>query len=314
MREGSLAAPPGSAALVSDHGSPSVRLDVREAWADLLRRRAGFSKVLAIYGETIEAWAAWEPPRPLAPTMTAPACRASWEAGTPLVDEVRRMLRPADVEALVGEAMEALARLHPGLGPALQRLAGAWDQGIVTPVALLPAAPSAGPGVAEQASGLGADAVAFLAVAALRPALETNLAPLRPHLADSSWSLGVCPFCGGPPGFTDVVEDGRRRLTCNLCGGAWSFTKLRCPFCGADGAQHLVRLAPEEAREEGYAIWACRQCRAYVKEIDRRVRWNGGPALLEDWGSPHFDLIARRHGYWRPHGSIVLATGEAAAR
>jgi hypothetical protein len=37
-----------------------------------------------------------------------------------------------------------------------------------------------------------------------------------------------------------------------------------------------------------------------MKELDRRVRWNGGPALVEDWGSPHFDLVAHREGYWRP--------------
>jgi hypothetical protein len=98
----------------------------------------------------------------------------------------------------------------------------------------------------------GTEAVAFLAVAALRPALEAMFTPVRGHLADAS--------------------------------------------------------------EEGYAIAACRQCQAYVKDIDRRVRWNGGPPLVEDWGSPHLDLIARRHGYWRPDAPVVLrATGERSA-
>jgi hypothetical protein len=296
---------------VSDHAPPGSRLDLREAWADLLHRRPRFTEILAIYGKTIEAWAAWAPSRPVASAMTAETCRASWEARTPLSDELVRRLRSEDVEDLVGEAMESLARLDPGLGPALQRLAGAWDEGTVTAAALLPTRGRIGSGVAEQVSGLGADAVAFLAVAALRPALDTILAPVRQSQVAVGWELGICPFCGGPPGFTDVVEDGRRRLACNLCGGAWIFAKLRCPFCGVDGAQHLVRLTPEEAREEGYAISACRQCRAYVKEIDRRARWNGGPPIVEDWGSPHFDVIARRHGYWRPDPLIVVTTGES---
>jgi hypothetical protein len=209
-------------------------------------------------------------------------------------------LRAPDVEDLVGAVMEAVARAEPSLGAGLQRLAQAWDAGVVTPAMLLPERGRIAADAVVRASGLSADAAGFLAVAGLRPALEALYAPLREHLVEGAWSLGVCPFCGSPPGFIDVIEDGRRRLACHLCGGAWGFAKLRCPFCGVDGAQHLVRLTPEEAREEGYLVSACRECRAYIKEVDRRVRWNAGPALVEDWGSPHFDLVAHRQGYWRP--------------
>ena len=121
----------------------------------------------------------------------------------------------------------------------------------------------------------------------------------RAHLVDGVWERGLCPFCGAPPGFADVAEDGRRRLACHTCGGAWTFARLGCPFCGNDRTVDLARLEAE-AREEGYSVSVCKACRAYVKELDRRVRWNGGPALIEDWGSPHFDLVAHREGYWRP--------------
>jgi FdhE protein len=275
----------------------------------VLRRRPTFGEALAVYRPIVEGWAAWAPPRPLAATLGAQACRVAWAAGTPLVAEAARALRRDDVEELTASGMEALGRLEPGWGPALQRLAEAWDEGAVGPAALLPARGRLGSGAAERASGLPAEAVAFLAVAALRPALQAVFSPLREHLTGDDWALGVCPFCGGPPGFTDVVEDGRRRLACNLCGAAWLFAKLQCPFCGVEGARHLVRLAPDEAREEGYVVTACRECRAYVKEIDRRTRWNGGPPLVEDWGSPHFDLIARRQGYWRPDPPAVLLVG-----
>ncbi|HEX6211278.1 MAG TPA: formate dehydrogenase accessory protein FdhE [Methylomirabilota bacterium] len=257
----------------------------------------------------MEAWAGWAPPRPLGLALTSQACWASWQAGVPLVSQAARALRAEDVEGLAGDAMESLARLDASLGPSLHRLAEAWDDGRVTPAALLPSAGRIGTAALEQVSGLATDLVAFLAVAALRPALQAMFEPVRGHLADGAWPLGVCPFCGSPPSFTDVIEDGRRRLSCHLCGGAWAFARLRCPFCGADGAQHVARFTPDEAREEGYLISACRACRAYLKELDRRVRWNGGPALVEDWGSPHFDLIARRHGYWRPEGSVVLRAG-----
>jgi FdhE protein len=307
---GHVGAPHSGGPAVTVEPPREFRLDLREAWEDVLRRRPTFRETLAVYDPIVEGWAAWQLPRRLEFTPSPGACRASWEGGRPLADAAAHALRAEDVEDLLADAMEVLARLQPGSGPALQRLAEAWDAGTVSLAALLPERGRIGSGAAEQASGLAAEAVAFLAVAALRPALETLFAPLREHLTESSWSLGVCPFCGGPPSFTDVIEDGRRRLACNLCGGAWIFAKLRCPFCGVDGAQHLVRLAPDEAREEGYVVSACRECRAYLKEIDRRTRWNGGPPLVEDWGSPHFDLIARRQGYWRPDPAPVLLAAE----
>jgi FdhE protein len=282
--------------------------ELQDAWADLLRRRPAFRDTLAIYSDILDTWARWSPPRALALPAAPAAWQASWERGTPLVAEAQRILRAADVEDLVGGAMEALGRAEPTLAPALQRFAEAWDLGTVRPAELLPARGRVGSAPAA-AAGLGTDALAFLAAASLRPALEALFAPAREHLGEGAWSLGICPFCGGPPGFTDVVEDGRRRLACQLCGGAWLFAKLRCPFCGVDGAAHLVRLTPDEAKEEGYVVSACRECRAYIKEVDRRARWNAGPALIEDWGSPHFDLIAHRQGYWRPIPSIVQLAG-----
>jgi len=282
--------------------------DLREAWADVLRRRPTLRASLVVYDDILEAWARWTPRNALALDGSPGVWRASWETGTPLVAEAARALRAEDLEDLVGTAMEALARVQPALVSSLQAFAAAWDRGAVGASTLLPARGRIGAAPGE-AAGLGTDALAFLAGASLRPALEALFAPAREHFTESAWSLGVCPFCGGPPGFVDIVEDGRRRLACHLCGGAWRFAKLRCPFCGVDGAEHLVRLAPEEAREEGYVVSACRDCRAYIKEVDRRNRWNAGPALVEDWGSPHFDLIAHRQGYWRAIPSLVQLAG-----
>lgn len=283
----------------------NFRFDLREAWADLLERRPAFRQVIGLYGDIVEGWAAWSPPRAVMSGPSEQECRARWERGVPLVEEATRQLRADDVEDLMGGAMEALVRTQPSLGAGLQRLAEAWDAGDVTPAALLPERGRIGSGAAERASGLSAEIISFISVAGLRPMLEALYGPLREALVEGAWSLGVCPFCGGPPGFTDVIEDGRRRLACHLCGGAWLFAKLRCPFCGVDGAQHQVRLTPGEAREEGYLVCACRECRAYLKEVDRRARWNAGPALIEDWGSPHLDLVAYRQGYWRPVPTIV---------
>ena len=269
-------------------------LDFREAWRELLARRRAFAVSLAPYGEIVERWATASV-RP-AGTWTAERCRQTWARGIPLLAESPPPLDADDLEDLLGGVMEQLAALDPARAPALQRLAGAWDARAVSPAALLPTRTGIGDGTVESASGLDADAVAVLAWATLRPPLEAWLSDARTHLDGAEWGRGVCPFCGAPPGFIDVVEGGHRRLACHFCGGAWAFAKLRCPLCGVEGTDALYRLKAE-GNDEGYVVSGCRRCRGYLKELDRRERWNGGPALLEDWSTPHLDVVARREDY-----------------
>jgi FdhE protein len=200
--------------------------------------------------------------------------------------------------------MEQLAALDPARAAALQHLALAWDAGAVTPASLLPSRDGIGDGAAEAASGLDGDAVTFLACATLRPGLEAWLSPAQAYFDGVEWGRGVCPFCGAPPGFIDVIEGGHRRLACHFCGGAWGFAKLRCPLCGVEGTESLYRLKAEGA-DEGYLVSGCRRCHGYLKELDRRERWNGGPPLLEDWGTPHMDVVARREGYRKAIPSLL---------
>jgi len=281
--------------------------DLREAWRELLARRRTIAPSLAPYGELLERWSACPTP-PRGPSWSAERCRECWARGVPLAAEAPPPLDAAHVEDLLGDAMEDVAALDPSRAAALQRLAGAWDAGALGPEALLPRREGIGDGRVETASGLDPAAVAFLAYATLRPALEAWLAPTRSHFSDAQWGRGVCPFCGAPPGFVDVIEGGHRRLACHFCGGAWSFAKLRCPLCGVEGTKDLHRLQAE-GEDTGYVISGCRACRAYLKELDRRERWNGGPPLLEDWGSPHLDVVARREGLVKPLPALLDLAG-----
>jgi FdhE protein len=277
--------------------------DLREAWRDLLARRRAIATSLAPYGTLLERWSEWTPPRQRL-TWSAERCRDSWSRGVPLLAEAAPPLDRDDIEELLGAAMEDVAAVDPARGPVLQRLAAAWDAGAVGPDALLPRRDGIGDDRVEAASGLDTGALTFLAYATLRPALEAWLAPAQPHFEGVDWGRGVCPFCGAPPGFVDVVEGGHRRLACHFCGGAWGFAKLRCPMCGVEGTKDLHRLQAEAA-DAGYVISGCRACHAYLKELDRRERWNGGPPLLEDWSSPHLDVVARRQGFIKPVPALL---------
>jgi hypothetical protein len=286
--------------------------DLREAWRELLMRRRVLAPSLAPYGRLLERWSQWKAPRQRL-TWSAQRCRESWARGLPLAAEAPPPLQVADVEDLLGAAMEDVAALDGTRAAALQRLAAAWDAGAVGPDALLPRRDGIGDGRVEAASGLDSDAVTFLAYATLRPVLEAWFESAAPHFTQVDWGRGVCAFCGAPPGFVDVVEGGHRRLTCHFCGGSWSFAKLRCPLCGVEDTKDLYRLQAE-AEDAGYVISGCRACRAYLKELDRRERWNGGPALLEDWASPHLDLVARREGFAKPVPALLDLSAQGGSR
>jgi len=278
-------------------------VDVREAWQDLLRRRAALAASLGLYGAVIELWAERNAViEPLA--WTAEECRARWGRGVPLLVEARPTVDLDAAESLLSPLLELIAGARPDTAEALARFAEAWDRGALGLAALFPAQGRIG--ALDDAIGLEADVVAFLAQSALRPFLEPCLGECRLHLRDDDWTLGVCPLCGAPPMFSDVTEDGRRRLACHVCGTGWTFTRLRCPFCGTDDTKDLARLDFETPADQGYFMSTCGRCRAYIKELDRRVRWNGGPALVEDWGSPHFDMAAGSAGYWRPAPPVIV--------
>jgi FdhE protein len=270
-------------------------IDLREEWRDLLGRRPTLAATLAPYGALLDAWAEVAPG--VAPTWSADDCRSQWRRGAPLLSGLAIDLGAERIEPLLEVALGLLASVAAADPASLQGFAEAWDAGRIRPASLLPQPGRVGS--MDDSRGLPAEMVGFVACASLRPHLEGLLEDSRAYLEAGAWELGACPFCGGPPGFSDIREDGRRQLACHLCGGQWLFPRLQCPFCGTDRTSDLGRLDLGGA-EEGYFLSTCTACRAYIKELDRRVRWNGGSALVEDWGSPHFDLAARRAGHWRP--------------
>jgi FdhE protein len=284
------------------HGD--VSLDLREEWTDLLGRRPAFREALGLYTDLLELWSRWSAPASPASDLDEKSARQCWEGGEPLLAARPPSIRPEDLEDLLGFLMERLGERTPDAAPGLQRFAEGWDRGTISPSALLPAPGRIGTGAIEAASGLRPELVAFRAMGSLRPALDAHVAPYRAYLRGGDWRRGTCPFCGAPPGFADVLEDGQRRLCCHLCGGSWEFARARCPFCGTEDASDLARLELED-REQGYIVWGCSSCQGYIMELGRRVRWNGRSGLVEDWGSPHFDLTATRSSYWRPVPPLI---------
>ena len=268
---------------------------VRE-WEQVLGRRPTFRDALQPYGEILAAWSRW--PANAVPRLgwSVADCQERWGRGVPLLAEASPVLDANAVEPLLAPGLDLLAMV--GMSEAsLRGFAQAWDRGEVAPTSLLP-------GQTATGAPLSVEAWTFLGYSGLRPVLEGYFAGCRTHLAAGVWERGVCPFCGSAPAFTDILDNGSRHLVCHFCGGAWNFPRLRCPSCDTVDATQFVRFQGED-KEEGYLISACRACQVYLKELDRRVRWNAGSALVEDWGSPHLDVFAHRSGYRREVPTLI---------
>jgi len=272
-------------------------------WQEMLTRRRAMGDALSLWTSVLDGWRSWEDAGVAPLEWSAEECLERWQRGVPLLAESAPAIAAESLEELLGPLMERLAAAGPDDALALGRFAEAWDAGTIGPASLFPTSGKDGAPALQDEAALEAHLAGFLAHGGLRPALETFFSRVR-TLPEGSWDRGFCPWCGGLPSFGDLLEDGRRRLSCHLCGGAWTAARLRCPFCQAWQSGDMVRLVAEGA-EEGYFVEACLACRGYLKGVDRRERWNAASPLVEDWASPHLDYYAAREGYWRGTPSLA---------
>lgn len=164
------------------------------------------------------------------------------------------------------------------------------------------------------AAGLGVDAEAFQAVAALLP-LPLLHACNRAWASSKSvsWIEGYCPVCGAWPAFAEMRGIERSRyFRCGRCGGEWQSHCLFCPYCGMTDHNELVSLVPEKGGTSS-VIEACNRCLGYVKIFSKLQGSSPSQVLLDDLASVDLDLAALDQGYKRPQGtgySLAVTVGE----
>jgi formate dehydrogenase accessory protein FdhE len=111
---------------------------------------------------------------------------------------------------------------------------------------------------------------------------------------------GRCGMCGSPPAIATLRrEDGRRILTCGLCGTGWEFTRLACPCCGTRDREALSLLRVAEADPRW--IETCDACMGYIKTVDERKLPVGETIIpvVEETATLSLDLLAEKEGYIR---------------
>lgn len=150
-----------------------------------------------------------------------------------------------------------------------------------------------------RARGLDTESCLFLGRALAAP-FVAEAARRRGELPAPAAAIGGpshCPRCEAAPALAILRgEEGRRVLSCSLCGHAWASARAACPFCG-DGGSLGVLADREDARRW---VETCDSCRNYIKTVDER-RMDGRTIipLVESITGLYLDLIAEKHGYKR---------------
>jgi FdhE protein len=143
----------------------------------------------------------------------------------------------------------------------------------------------------------------------LKPFVEKRTESLRPLIENLPWQQGYCPICGAYPemGFFKG-EENQRWLKCSLCGYAWRFDRMACPYCGKknDSKEFICIDGFEHEWVE-----LCENCHRYIVGIDLRKQ-TGVTTDVATIGMVHLDIIAQNKGFlpaaecaWNmvPHGN-----------
>ena len=237
-------------------------------------------------------------PTPVIP-LSAAAITARLQAGQRLIELSEVSFELADVRLSVRQTADALRR-HDVLDDADHRrivdlarqddtfgaLIGAW-------YAESAVAPAGRPSLAAHRAEL-PEALEQVLALALRPFLARAADAVLPGAPLDLWQRPWCPLCGAEPDFAVVTADGRRLLTCSRCASRWDWDAVACPWCEMRDRSQLVTFGSTDRR---YRVYACNQCRRYLKAYDGRGASRPALPVVDAIVTLPLDAAAIQHGY-----------------
>ncbi len=129
---------------------------------------------------------------------------------------------------------------------------------------------------------------------ALKPFLARAADAVIPGVQLDVWQRPWCPLCGNEPDFAVVMADGRRLLTCGRCTSRWDWDAVACPWCEMRDRTQLVTFGSTDRR---YRVYACNQCRRYLKAYDGRGASRPALPVVDAIVTLPLDAAAIQHGY-----------------
>jgi len=140
----------------------------------------------------------------------------------------------------------------------------------------------------------------FLALSSLTPSFTRLHTALADRLRTSEvWPHGHCPLCGNPPLIGRLAgKEGFRYHSCALCRLEYRAPRLGCPFCQEQESDKLDVFTANT--QPGYAVYACRTCKSYIKLSDfREYAGRASLPVLDDLESLPLDMLAQQQGLTR---------------
>lgn len=205
----------------------------------------------------------------------------NWSDVRYLLRETAALLRRHDaIEEGDLRRAEALARSPESLDAVLER----WFRATADRTA---AEAPAGDGALEG----GLDNVVTLA---LRPFLTRCAEAMLASVDLSSWTARYCPICGGEAEFATITPSADRLLLCSRCTARWRYDPLACPYCGNGDRSRITSFA---TRDGAYRIYACDECKRYLKAYDGRHASRPVLVPVDSVATLPLDAAAMQRGY-----------------
>ena len=138
--------------------------------------------------------------------------------------------------------------------------------------------------------------LAFITYSSIKPSVTLCAEQLSTYLErDMQAKKGYCPICGNLPGLSTLHDDGKRFLHCSFCWHEWISKGVYCPFCDNTDSKALHYFFSEGERD--YRIYACDNCKKYLKTVDSRETDRFLYPPLEQVSSLHLDFKAQEMGF-----------------
>ena len=144
---------------------------------------------------------------------------------------------------------------------------------------------------AREASDEALDQVMTLA---MRPWMTrcADVLQQRPEL--SFWTHPYCALCGAEPDFSVITPAAERHLICARCALRWKFEPLTCPYCRNSDRSRITSFATPDGQ---YRVYACDQCRRYLKAYDARRATRPVMPVVDGVATLPLDAYAMQRGY-----------------
>jgi FdhE protein len=160
-----------------------------------------------------------------------------------------------------------------------------------------------------------ADLVSFVGLNLSQAVAELYAEKVKHKVDQESWVKGNCPVCGSHPAIERLMrDDGKRMLSCSLCGTEWYFKRIMCAFCSNEDQNSLRFFVVEEespTEKSAFRVDVCDKCKIYIKTLDeRKLPESAKPDLyLENLSTIYLDILAQKDGFESPTYWMVAPSG-----